>query len=282
MPSTRPQSQIEQAPVASGWRARLHTVVFESDTAAGRAFDIALLALISLSVVVVMLESVRSLRRDYGDQLFAAEWFFTLAFSLEYVLRLLCVRRPLRYATSFYGIIDFLAIVPGYAALLVPGTQALLVVRVLRLLRIFRILKLSEYLFEAEYLATALRASQRKISVFLVVVVMTIIVVGSLMYVVEGEKNGFVDIPTSMYWAVVTLTTVGYGDLSPATPLGRFLASAVMILGYGIIAVPTGIVTAELTRTRPSETNQACPDCGAQGHDSDAVHCKFCGAALHT
>ncbi|HEX8552805.1 MAG TPA: ion transporter [Abditibacteriaceae bacterium] len=281
MSSERPIPESEETPVSGGWRARLHTVVFESDTVAGRAFDIALLALIALSVIVVMMESVRSLRRDYGVQLYAAEWFFTLAFTLEYILRLLCVRRPLRYITSFYGVIDLLAIIPGYAALLVPGTQALLVVRVLRLLRIFRILKLGEYLVEADYLATALRASRRKISVFLVAVVSTIVVVGSLMYVVEGEEHGFVDIPTSMYWAVVTLTTVGYGDLSPATPLGRFLASAVMILGYGIIAVPTGIVTAELTRARPPETNQACPDCGAEGHDFDAAHCKFCGAALH-
>lgn len=281
MSSTRSTPDIEQEPVSGGWRRRLHTIVFESDTAAGRAFDVTLLILIALSVIVVIAESVRGVRQNHGPALLAAEWFFTLAFSVEYLLRLLCVRRPLRYAGSFYGIVDLLAILPGYAALLIPGTQALLVVRVLRLLRIFRILKLGAYLVEAEYLATALRASRRKISVFLVAVVSTIVVVGSLMYVVEGEKHGFVDIPTSMYWAVVTLTTVGYGDLSPGTPFGRFLASCVMILGYGIIAVPTGIVTAELTRARPPETNQACPDCGAEGHDYDAVHCKFCGAALH-
>ena len=280
MPEAR-TPDLEHEPLPAGWRSRLHTVVFESDTAAGRVFDIALLALIALSVVVVMLESVRSVRADYGAGLHAAEWFFTLVFSVEYILRLICVRRPLRYVFSFYGIVDLLAILPGYAALLVPGTQTLLVVRVLRLLRIFRILKLGEYLVEAEFLAAALRASRRKISVFLMAVVSTIVVVGALMYVVEGEEHGFVDIPTSMYWAVVTLTTVGYGDLSPATPFGRVLASAVMILGYGIIAVPTGIVTAELTRVRPPETNQSCPDCGREGHDIDAAHCKFCGASLH-
>ena len=279
MPET-PRLAPEQPP-APGWRHRLHTVVFESDTPAGRAFDIALLVLISLSVVVVILESMKSWRRDFGAQLFAAELFFTIVFSVEYILRLISVRRPLHYAKSFYGLVDLLAIVPGFVALLVPGTQALLVVRALRLLRVFRILKLGAYVSEADFLASALRASRRKISVFLMAVVTTVIFVGALMYVVEGEKHGFVDIPTGMYWAVVTLTTVGYGDLSPATPLGRFLASAVMILGYGIIAVPTGIVSAEMARSSKTESNQSCPHCSAEGHDLDARHCKYCGAQLN-
>ena len=270
-----------EQPPAHGWRHRLHTVVFESDTPAGRAFDVALLVLISLSVIVVILESMKSWRRDFGAQLFAAELFFTIVFSVEYILRLLSVRRPLHYAKSFYGIVDLLAIVPGFVALLVPGAQALLVVRALRLLRVFRILKLGAYISEADFLASALRASRRKISVFLMAVVTTVIFVGALMYVVEGEKHGFVDIPTGMYWAVVTLTTVGYGDLSPATPLGRFLASAVMILGYGIIAVPTGIVSAEMARASKPESNQSCPNCSSEGHDADAKHCKYCGSQLN-
>jgi voltage-gated potassium channel len=277
-----PPLPSEAPPPPTSRRVRLHQVVFEADTPGGRAFDVTLIALIVLSVVVVSLETVGGLPRGAYRSLRALEWVLTVAFSVEYVLRLVAVRRPLGYAASFYGIIDLAAIVPTYLSLVVPGAQALLVVRVLRLLRVFRVLKLTHFLTEARTLGRALRASARKISVFLLTVATLIVVIGSLMYVVEGPANGFTSIPASMYWAVVTLTTVGYGDIAPRTPVGQVLASVVMILGYGIIAVPTGIVTAELTSAghgvRPS--TQACPSCGAEGHDVDATFCRRCGAPL--
>ena len=263
------------------WRRVLHEIIFEAETPAGRWFDIALIWSIVASVVIVMMESVGSIRAEYGLFLYCAEWFFTGVFTIEYLLRLLSVRQPWRYARSFFGIVDILAILPTYLSIILPGSQYLLTIRSLRLLRIFRVLKLSEYLSEADVLMSALRASRRKISVFLFAVMTAVIIIGSLIYVVEGEEQGFTDIPTSVYWAIVTLTTVGYGDLSPHTPLGKVLASVVMILGYGIIAVPTGIVTAELTSaSRKQITTEACPDCSAEGHDVDAIHCKYCGARL--
>jgi voltage-gated potassium channel len=266
---------------ASGWREQLHSIIFESDTPAGKAFDIALLVAITCSVLVVMLDSVRSINQQYGALLLMLEWFFTILFTIEYVLRLLAVRRPLAYSASFFGIVDLIALVPTYLSLLLPGTQYLLVVRVLRLLRMFRILRLTEYLQEGTILRRALWASRRKISVFLLTVVTITIIVGAVMYVVEGEANGFTSIPLSIYWAVVTLTTVGYGDLSPQTPLGQALAVVVMLLGYGIIAVPTGVVTAELTRTqRTPQSGQTCRNCGKEGHEIDAYYCSRCGAAL--
>jgi voltage-gated potassium channel len=256
-------------------------VIFESDTPAGKAFDVALIGCILVSVTVVMLESVASMRAAYGGWLFALEWFFTLLFTVEYVLRLISVRRPLRYATSFFGIVDLLAILPTYISLFVPGTQYLLTIRALRLLRIFRILKLAEYLDEARVLMTALRASRRKISVFLLAVLTLVVINGSLMYLIEGPEYGFTDIPTSIYWAIVTLTTMGFGDITPHTPLGKALASLVMIMGFGIIAVPTGIVTVEIARAGGRRVStQACPECSAEGHDDDALHCKYCGAKL--
>jgi voltage-gated potassium channel len=259
----------------------LHEIIFEAETPAGRAFDFVLLGCIILSVLAVVLESVGSLRTAYGDILVTVEWAFTILFTVEYLLRLLSVRRPLRYARSFFGIVDLLAIVPSYLSLFLPGSHYLLVIRILRLLRVFRILKLSEYLVEADVLVRALRASRFKISVFLLTVITLVIIVGSTMYVVEGEANGFKDIPTSIYWAVVTLTTVGYGDLAPRTALGQLLASMVMLMGYGIIAVPTGIVTLELSRaSQPAISTQACPSCSAEGHDPDAVYCKYCGSQL--
>jgi len=261
-------------------RQRVYEIVFEAETPAGRIFDITLISLILLSVLAVFLESVRSIRESYGHQLYAAEWAFTLLFSVEYILRLVSVRRPLRYVFSFYGLVDLLAILPTYLSLIFPGTQYLLVIRILRLLRIFRVLKLTAYISEGRVISTALRASRHKIIVFLVAIVTIVVVVGSLMYVVEGEEHGFVDIPTSIYWAIVTLTTVGYGDLSPKTGLGKFLASVVMIMGYGIIAVPTGIVTGELIRASKPASTHVCPECHAEGHDLDAVHCKYCGAKL--
>jgi voltage-gated potassium channel len=265
----------------SSWRQRLHTIIFESDTPAGKAFDLILLVSIIASVIVVMLDSVASVSASYGTLLAGLEWAFTILFTAEYILRLLAVRRPLAYVGTFFGVVDLLAIVPTYLSLLLPGVQYLLVVRVLRLLRIFRILKLAEYLNEGRTLGQALLASRRKISVFLLTVVTVVIIVGALMYVVEGPESGFADIPTSIYWAVVTLTTVGYGDIAPQTSLGQAIAVVVMLLGYGIIAVPTGIVTLELSRaSAPAPSGQACSHCGAEGHDADAQFCKYCGNAL--
>jgi voltage-gated potassium channel len=274
-----PRKPTEAAP--TGWRHQLHETIFEADTLKGRIFDVALIWSIGLSVLAAVLESVASVRADYGEALYRVEWAFTILFTIEYVLRLAAVRSPPRYALSFFGVLDLLAILPTYLSLFVPGTQALLVVRVLRLLRIFRIFKLAAYLHEAEVLTTALRASRRKISVFLATVLLLVLIIGTLIYVVEGEEHGFTSIPVSVYWAIVTLTTVGYGDLAPKTPLGQTLASAVMILGYAIIAIPTGIVTVEISRASAHlVTTQACPDCGKQGHDFDATHCKYCGAGL--
>ena len=273
------RSEIREE-AAPGWRHRVHEIVFESETPAGRAFDVAVICLILLSVAAVMLESIRGIRDVFGAELLVAEWFFTILFTFEYILRLLAVRRPVRYALSFYGLVDLIAILPTYLGLFLPGTQFFLTIRILRLLRIFRILKLAEYTSASRIITSALMASRKKIFVFLVAVLTVVTVVGSLMYVVEGEEHGFTDIPTSIYWAIVTLTTVGYGDLSPQTALGKFFASLVMILGYGIIAVPTGIVTAELTRAGKPESTQVCPECHAEPHDIDALHCKYCGTKL--
>lgn len=263
------------------WRCRLLEIIFEADTPAGKAFDVALLIAIVLSVVTVMLESVAAIKAAYGPLLLTLEWLFTALFTVEYVLRLLSVRRPWRYAVSFFGIVDLIAILPTYASPFVTGTSSLVVIRALRLLRVFRVLKLVHFLGEAAVLHAAIRASLRKILVFLGTVLTLMIIVGTLMYLIEGEGSGFSSIPQSVYWAIVTMTTVGYGDITPQTTLGKVLASIVMILGYGIIAVPTGIVTVELAeaRKRPLST-QACPDCGADIHDPDARFCKLCGAHL--
>jgi len=262
------------------WRVRLHEVIFEADTPAGKAFDVLLIASILASVLAVMLDSMAGIRQLYGAGLLAAEWFFTLLFTVEYLLRLLCVGRPGKYAASFFGIVDLLAVLPTYLSLFVPGSQYLLVIRILRILRIFRIFKLVQFLSEARFLMRALRASARKIAVFLFTVLTLVIIFGALMYLLEGETEGFTSIPRSIYWTIVTLTTVGYGDISPKTGLGQALASVIMILGYGIIAVPTGIVTVEMSRATTRVTTQACPECAAEGHDHDAVHCKFCGSRL--
>lgn len=261
-------------------RARLHEIIFEADTPEGRLFDLLLLVAIMSSVAVVLLDSVASVRARVGPTLRALEWGFTVLFTIEYILRLVSVSRPLRYARSAYGLIDLIAILPSYISLVFPGAQSLLVIRLLRLLRVFRILKLAEYLRESRTLVQALRASWRKIAVFLLTVVTIVVVVGTLMYVIEGERHGFTSIPISIYWAVVTLTTVGYGDLAPATTLGRALAVLLMLTGYGIIAVPTGIVTVELTRAIGQVSTQACPACGAGGHEADAVYCRRCGTRL--
>lgn len=265
----------------SRWKHRLHEVIFEADTPVGKAFDIALLVCILLSVLAVLLESVDSIRQHYGAALLAAEWLFTALFTLEYGLRLVSVKKPWCYARSFFGIVDLLAIIPTYLSLLVAGAQSLIVIRALRLLRVFRVLKLARFVGEAQRLRYALRRSLRKIVVFLFTVLTLVLVIGSIMYLIEGEEHGFTSIPQSIYWAVVTMTTVGYGDIAPGTWLGKLLASVVMIIGYGIIAVPTGIVSVELASVRQARiSTQACPDCSAEGHDPDAGYCKYCGARL--
>jgi len=262
-------------------RNTIHEIIFEADTPAGKAFDVSLMVLIILSVIAVMLESTSSIEVRYGGLLRTFEWVVTIIFTIEYMLRLYCVGKPARYARSFFGIVDLLAILPTYLSLIIPGAQSLLVIRALRLLRVFRVLKLAHYVGEASELRAALRASARKIIVFIGAVLTIVVIVGSLMYLIEGEKNGFTSIPVSIYWAIVTMTTVGYGDIAPHTPLGKILASAIMIMGYGIIAVPTGIVSVELAGvTRRKVSTQACPECGAGGHDADAVHCKYCGGKL--
>jgi len=263
------------------WRDILFEVIFEADTPAGKWFDIVLIATILLSVLTVMLDSVSSIRTRHGAWLYGIEWFFTILFTVEYILRLICVGRPARYAVSFFGIVDLLAIVPTYLSLVIYGSRYLAVIRVLRVLRVFRVLKLGHHTKEASVLKKALYASRRKILVFLFVVLTLVVIIGSLMYVIEGAENGFTSIPASVYWAIVTLTTVGYGDVSPQTGLGQFLAAIVMILGYSIIAVPTGIVTVEWSQaSSPKLNTQACPNCSAEGHDGDAKYCKSCGAKL--
>jgi voltage-gated potassium channel len=265
-------------------KEKLHEVIFEADTPAGKAFDVVLLLLIALSVLVVMLESIKDLHDRYYQIFYILEWGFTIVFTIEYLLRLYSVTRPLSYATSFFGVIDLLAVVPTYLSLIFAGTQYLLVVRVLRLLRIFRIFKLGRFLKEGEIIVRALRASRAKITVFLTAVFLMVIIIGSVMYLVEGGSNdSFSSIPRSIYWSIVTLTTVGYGDITPETSLGQFLSALVMILGYGIIAVPTGIVSAEFIHSakRTSVNTQACRACSREGHDDDAVFCKFCGEKLN-
>jgi voltage-gated potassium channel len=268
-------------PRLSPWRERGYQIIFEADTPAGRLFDILLIIAIFASVLVVMLESVDRMRLAYGPLLYNLEWLFTILFTIEYALRLIVVRRPLRYARSFFGIVDLLSIIPTYLSLFVGGLQTLLVIRVFRLLRLFRVFKLVHYVAEANVLVRALHASRPKITVFLGAVLSITTIAGALMYLVEGPEAGFTSIPKGMYWAIVTLTTVGFGDITPLTPLGQALASLLMILGYGVIAVPTGIVSVELARaTNPPALTQACPTCGREGHDSDAIHCKYCGGTL--
>ena len=264
----------------SAWQERLHTIIFEAETPAGKLFDVLLIISILTSVFVVMLDSISVVNSRYGLQLNFLEWFFTLLFTVEYILRLLCVGRPLSYATSFYGIVDLLAIIPTYLSVFIPGTKFLLVIRILRILRIFRVLKLMQYISEATLLLKAMHASRRKITVFLFTVLTLVVILGSLMYLIEGAENGFTSIPRSIYWAIVTLTTVGYGNISPQTNLGQLLAAFIMILGYSIIAVPTGIVTVELSQATASLKTRSCHECSAEGHDGDADYCKYCGSKL--
>lgn len=258
----------------------MNEVIFRHDTVPGRVFDIVLLTLILLSVLTVILESVRSLREAYGVYFKAVEWTFTIVFTIEYLARLISAKNAKRYATSFFGIVDLVAIAPTYLTALFAVEHSFTVVRALRLLRVFRIFKLTEYVGEAAALRVAIQASIHKIIVFLLVVLAIVIIVGALMYQLEGEANGFTSIPTAMYWAIVTVTTVGYGDISPKTVGGRILASMLMILGYGIIAVPTGIVTFEFARAATPRSSRVCPSCGLTPHDPDALFCKRCGVQL--
>lgn len=263
-------------------KKRLHEIIFEADTKEGKLFDLILLGLILLSIVVVILETIPALHERYFSWFYAAEWFFTIVFTIEYVSRLLVVLAPLKYATSPFGLIDLISILPTYLSLFIPGSQSLLVVRILRLLRVFRILRMGRFLNAGQIIAKALRSSRHKIAVFMFFVLQLVVIIGAVMYFVEGQTNfGFSSIPKSVYWAIVTLTTVGFGDITPQTALGQFLAAVVMIMGYAIIAVPTGIVSAEMVAAqRHVPTSQACRHCSRDGHDDDATHCKYCGWKL--
>lgn len=274
-------SMYSPATGRGAFREQTRMIIFEHQTPAGKGFDVALIGLIVASVTVVMLDSVHHVRMTYGSILRIAEWGFTIVFTMEYLLRLWCAPKAAAYAHSFFGIADLLAILPTYLSLIIPGGQALLTVRVLRLLRIFRVLKLAHYVSEAGVLMRALRASRHKITVFVVGVLTLVVILGSLMYLVEGAANGFTSIPKSVYWAIVTLTTVGYGDIAPKTMLGQALAAVIMILGYAIIAVPTGIMTVEIgTAARQEATAKICRQCGVTGHASDARYCKRCGREI--
>ncbi|MDH3582684.1 MAG: ion transporter [Phycisphaerae bacterium] len=280
MPAEDQQIVYQRAP----WRRRLHEIIFEADTPAGKAFDILLLVAILLSVLVVLLDSVEGIRRVYHTPLVVAEWVFTILFTIEYILRLVCVRRPVGYAVSFFGIVDLLAIIPTYLTLLpfASGTQSLMVIRAIRLLRLFRIFKLARYLSEATALRRALWISRAKIAVFLATILIAVVIMGAAMYLVEGtqENSAYTSIPTSMYWAIVTMATVGYGDITPVTALGKMLTAVLILIGYSLIIIPTGIISAELAQAGRMVTTEACPECMHEGHDPDATHCKMCGARL--
>jgi voltage-gated potassium channel len=261
------------------WRTRLHQVIFGTDTPEGKLFDIILMLFIALSVMVVFVDSLTEYHDRWGRYLYMAEWFFTIVFTLEYFLRIISIRKPMSYIFSFYGLIDLLSFLPTYISLFVMGGQFLIILRVFRLLRIFRVLKLGRYLWASRYMMVAVRNSRHKIAVFLWFVIIIVVIMGTVMYLVEGPENGFLNIPISIYWAVVTLTTVGYGDISPQTGLGKAIASVIMIIGYGVIAVPTGIFAAEMARVRHDSTKE-CQGCNSKDHDPDADYCKHCGKRL--
>jgi voltage-gated potassium channel len=281
MAAKDPQDAASESP-KTPWRHVMHEVIFEADTPAGKAFDVVLLIVIVLSVFVVMLESVAEIRQAYRLPLMIAEWTITILFTIEYVARLLCVVRPWRYTCSFYGIVDLLALLPTYLSVFFAGAQSLLVIRTLRLVRVFRIFKLTRYITEARALMSALRATRERITVFLVVVLTLILIIGSAMYLIEGGQpdTQFTSIPRSVYWAIVTMTTVGYGDIAPQTIMGQTLAAGVMILGYAIIIVPIGVFSTEILAQKRGVSTQACRHCSAEGHDTDASFCKYCGSKL--
>ena len=260
---------------------RLYEIIFEANTPGGKLFDIALFAAIFLSVLLTILNSVPSINATHGRWLGQLNWLFTVLFTVEYALRLYCAKRPVRYARSFFGVVDLLAVLPMYLSLFIPGTRALNVIRILRMLRIFRVLRMVQFVDDSDLLLAALASSRRKIAIFLFTVVTLVVILGSLMYVIEGEQNGFTSIPVGIYWAIVTLTTVGYGDISPQTPQGQTLAAFIMIIGYSIIAVPTGIISAEMGRSfERKKYARTCPGCNETNHDPDAVFCKTCGGPL--
>jgi voltage-gated potassium channel len=265
----------------SPWQHKLHEVIYEADTKAGKWFDIILLIAILLSVATVMLESVESIALLYGEELRIIEWTFTVLFTLEYIARIISIGKPLKYVFSFYGIIDLISLIPTYLGIFITGTHTLAVIRSIRLLRVFRILKLAQFISEANVLIRALKASRPKIVVFLFALLSLTFILGTMMYLIETPENGFTSIPRSIYWAIVTLTTVGYGDIAPQTVLGQTLASFIMIIGYAIIAVPTGIVGAEIAKTSINLNTQSCPSCSLSGHANDAKHCKHCGEKLN-
>ncbi len=271
--------------MAKNWKAKLHEIIYEADTPAGKLFDLVLLILILASIVLVMLESVESFALAHGDFLNIAEWVITILFTLEYFARIISIKKPAQYIFSFYGVIDFLSTIPKYLSLFIFGTHSLVALRALRLMRIFRILKLARFIGESNNIMRALKASRIKIGVFIMFVLILCTILGSIMYLVEsGEDSGFTSIPRSIYWAIVTLTTVGYGDIAPLTALGQLIASIIMIMGYGIIAVPTGIVTAEFATMDKEDVHlntQSCPNCSAEGHRDDAEFCFDCGESLH-
>jgi len=267
----------------STWKNKLHEVIYEADTPAGKWFDIILLFLILASIAVVMLESVSSISNTHGHELNIAEWIITALFTLEYFARIIVIKKPKEYIFSFYGVIDFLSTIPKYLSLFFIGSHALVALRALRLLRVFRILKLARFIGEGNQLANALKASRAKISVFLLAIFMLCIILGTIMYMIEGDSGGgFTSIPRSVYWAIVTLTTVGYGDIAPVTPFGQFIASIIMILGYAVIAVPTGIVSSEMTKDRKKVhlNTQSCTNCSASNHRDNAEYCYECGHQL--
>ena len=261
-------------------REKLYDIIFKSDTPAGKGFDIMLIICILLSVSVVFLDSVDYYHNKYADLFYIMEWIFTILFTIEYLLRIFCIKKPLLYIKSFFGVIDLLSIIPTYISIFLPATRYLSVIRILRVLRIFRILKLILYIGEANLLLDAVISSRRKILVFMFFIFTLVTIIGSVMYLVEGEANGFTSIPRSIYWAVVTITTVGYGDISPKTPFGQLIASFSMVIGYATIAVPTGIISAEYSSMKHKYNNTVCPDCGNEDHEDDAKCCKDCGAKL--
>tara|TARA_R110001583_G_scaffold14664_4_gene60994 strand:- start:59977 stop:60834 length:858 start_codon:yes stop_codon:yes gene_type:complete len=277
----------------SPWKNKLHEIIYEADTPMGKFFDIILFVIIIFSVILIMLESVKAIDAEYHEILFVLEWVVTIFFTIEYIARVICIKKPSHYIFSFYGIIDFLSTIPLYISYIFAGSQVLLAVRAFRLLRVFRILKLARFLGEASQLKRALKASRAKITVFLFAVLIASVMMGTLMYLIEGDEAGFTSIPTSIYWTIVTLTTVGYGDIAPITPQGQAIATIIMLIGYGIIAVPTGMVTAEFarqTKSKSGEDNsnryvhvntQSCPTCSKEGHRDDATHCYNCGSILN-
>ncbi|MBU0467969.1 MAG: ion transporter [Candidatus Omnitrophica bacterium] len=260
-------------------KEKIRKIIFETDTPAGKVYDILLIVTVAISVFAVMIDSVSSINKTYGNILHAVEWFFTILFTIDYIVRINCVKNPSKYARSFFGVVDLLGILPTYLNMFLPGTRYLLSIRYLRMLRIFKVFMLASYMEEVKVLTQALRSSFRKIMIFVFTVITIVIVLGSLMYVIEGPQNGFTNIPRSIYWAIVTLTTVGYGDISPKTPFGQTLAAIVMLLGYSIIVIPTGIVTVDMIQT-PSRSKKQCSGCTAFIHDKDATYCKYCGKIL--